>query len=128
MENKSYLEDYNCKKGDEVTIHLIESRDDTVFCFQAEQKADVILEDIRFMDSSKLSPEYTEKFYYPILKTKSKNKRNNVHMNQFLSWKLYKNDELILQHKHKDTIIKGTYKKGELKKQRERCLKLQRIK
>ena len=110
-----------------MTIHVLESRDDSVHCLQAEQKEEVFLDDICFMNTSKRNIERHDNFYYPVLKLDMKNEKI-IQFNWFLFWKLYKNDELILEHKYKNIKILGTYKKGELQKTRKKCLEMQKIK
>lgn len=123
------------KAGDEVKLHIIEYRDDTVFCLAAEQWATCFITDVtimkRYYDDNSAEDEL-EPFIAPVLHTKDRIgqlKKKPISNNWYCSWELYgKNDKLLMFHRPKSVIIEGKYTPEELEARRARCLEIQRIK
>lgn len=119
FKNYQILEDLGLEVGDKVVLKLLEYRDDRVHCFQVEKETICFIDKIFVINDSEIG----KSFLAPSLKFKDKKgnlKKTVVNYSRFLSWELYKDNELIMEYKSEQIIIDGTYTEEEINKIRER--------
>jgi hypothetical protein len=109
------MDELGIKPGDTVTLHLLESRDDTVHYFQAEQTVKLQISGVYLKPGGVIAP---------ILNIKGRKRK--VVNNWYLGWELYKGDVKILENIHENTIIDGIY--PDIEETRKRAFETQRIK
>jgi len=108
-ESVAYLSSLGLAKGDKVTLHLHEWRNDTIHCFQVDQKCDCILQGLQKG--------------VPIL-TKGK---KEIRFRSSSAWSLLKDGIVYLEHIEHQTILPNTYTDEQLARLRINLLELQKL-
>lgn len=130
LENKKRLlkagimERLKIEEYEEVTLHLMEYRDDEILCYQPEQKINCWVKEID-ISLSDGEYKYLDAYFYPVLllKANTRNwKKTPLRYNSNLSWRLFrKNGNLIIDNVN-ESIIKEKYTKDRLERMRMRSL------
>jgi len=106
--------------GDPVTLEIFEYRDDRVHCFAVAQTAECFIHGVNLKTDEK-----GENFLAPILKKKDKKK--SIYHNDYLSWDLKKDGNVILSHRAEQYIIPKTYTEEKIESLRKYLSSAQKI-